>query len=155
MSCSPQGPDDTGFTTASFTRERCEELATAEQKPGCLTRPHLTLTSIGDGGDGAGANRRLSFDLAPGGDRYLGYILEPAAQHTTFDYQTQGCEGYAKNNALGPDYPARCNQYLLWQRSAALAFFDATLRDSSDARAYLKSGNLGVLSGDVFEWTAK
>ncbi|MFT5432042.1 MAG: hypothetical protein ACI9OJ_002740 [Myxococcota bacterium] len=155
MSCSPQGPDDAGFTAASFTRERCEALATPEQLPGCLTRPHLTLTGSGDGGDGVGGNRRLSFDLAPAGDRYLGYILENAPQHTTFNYETEGCERYAQDNALGSEYPARCTQYLLWLRSAALAFFDATLRDSSDAKAYLASGNLGALSGQVFEWTAK
>ncbi len=155
MSCSPQGPDDSGFTTASFTRKRCEELATPEDRAGCLTRPHLVLTSRGDGGDTAGENRRLSFDLAPAGDRYLGYITELASQHTTFDLATEGCEGYAKDNKLGPEFPARCHTYRVWIRSAALAFFDATLRDDAKAKAYLASGNMSVLSGGALEWTLK
>ncbi|MFT4703871.1 MAG: acetyl esterase/lipase [Bradymonadia bacterium] len=155
MSCSPQGPDDSGFTTTSFTRERCEELAAPEDRAGCLSRPHLVLTSIGDGGDQEGGNRRLSFDLAPEGDRYLAYITEPAAQHTTFNYETSGCERYAQDNALGSEFPARCNTYRLWLRSAALAFFDATLRDSAEARAYLESDNIRLLAGAALEWTAR
>ncbi|MFT5586638.1 MAG: hypothetical protein ACI9VR_004237 [Cognaticolwellia sp.] len=155
MSCSPQGPDDAGFTTTSFTRERCEELAAPDERASCFSRPHLTLTSVGDGGEDAGENRRLSFDLAPTGDRYLGYITEPAAQHTTFNYETEGCEGYARDNGLGSEFPARCNTYRLWIRSAALAFFDAKLRDDEVAKAYLESDNMTVLSGAALEWTGK
>jgi hypothetical protein len=155
MSCSPQGPDDVGFSTASFGRERCEELAAPEDRSGCLTRPHLVLTGLGDGGDNAGENRRLSFDLAPAGERYLAYLTELAPQHTTFDYKTEGCERYARDNELGSEFPERCNTYRLWIRSAALAFFDATLRDNADAQAYLKSDNMSVLSGSALEWIAK
>jgi hypothetical protein len=155
MSCSPQGPDDSGFTTTSFTRERCEELAAPEDRGGCLTRPHLVLTGRGDGGDNEGENRRLTFDLAPDGERYLAYITELAPQHTTFNYETAGCERYAQDNALGSEFPARCDTYRLWIRSAALAFFDATLRDSADAQTYLESDNMDVLSGAALEWTAR
>jgi hypothetical protein len=155
LSCSPQGPDDAGFTTSSFTRERCEELAAPDDRDGCFTRPHLVLTSRGDGGDDEGENRRLSFDLAPDGDRYLGYIAEQAAQHTTFNYETEGCERYSRENALGSDFPERCNTYRLWQRSAALAFLDATLRDSAEAQTYLESDNMSVLSGAALEWIAR
>jgi acetyl esterase/lipase len=155
LSCSPQGPDDAGFSTASFTRERCEELAAQEDRVGCLTRPHLVLTGLGDGGDNAGENRRLSFDLAPVGERYMAYLTELAPQHTTFDYQTEGCERYARDKVLGSEFPERCNTYRLWIQSAALAFFDATLRDNPDAQAYLEADNMSVLSGAALEWSAK
>lgn len=153
LSCSPQGPGDDGFTEASFTREQCVALADSADHAACLSRPHLVLTGVDDGG--VGETRRLSFDLAPDGDRYLGYITEPAAQHTTFDYATEGCSNYAAKEGLGPEYPERCNTYRLWLRSAAVAFFDAKLRGDAAAQAYLDSDNLAAFGGAAFEWMRK
>jgi hypothetical protein len=155
MSCSMQGPGVDGFVPASFDRANCEGLVDATETASCLSRPHLMVTGLGDGDEG-GENRRLGFDLAPEGDRWLSYITEAAGQHSTFNYETSGCASYANNQGLDATvYPARCGQYLLWMRSVALAFLDHVLAQRPEATAYLASDNPSVLSGGALIWESK
>lgn len=146
ISCSPQGPGDDGFTVESFDRSTCAGIADAADRPACLSRPHLTLTGVDDGG--VGPSRRQSFDLAPPGNRFMGYIVEPEAQHTTFNLEAESCERVGGT-------PARCAQYLTWLRSAALSFLDAVLRADSDARTYLTSDAPAVLGGAGWSWETR
>ncbi|RZO61964.1 MAG: hypothetical protein EVA89_10275 [Sandaracinaceae bacterium] len=148
LSASPQGPGDDGFTEASLTGEACRALAT---DPGlCLTRPHLTLTGVGDDtSDHVAENRRLSFDLAPSGDRHLLWIEEEAARHTTFEYGTEACERHVRDE--GGD-AARCEAYLVWLRSVAVAFAQAVARDDEVARAYLSSDDPERLAEGGASW---
>ncbi len=152
ISCSPQGPGDDGFVEGSFTGEFCRGLATDPSL--CLTRPHLFLTGIGDDTAAHVAeNRRRSFELAPmTGTHLIGWVDDEAARHTTFNYETAACERYAATEGLDA---ARCAEHLVWLRSAALAFLDATVRDSARARAYLGASDLTILSGGVFSLTSR
>jgi len=147
ISASPQGPGDEDFTQDSFTGAGC--LALAGDPSLCLTRPHLGLTGVGDDTAGQVAeNRRVSFDLMPPGDKHLLWLLEEPARHTTFEYKLESCERYADDEMLDPTvFPARCATYLVWLRSAMLAFLDAYVRDLPAAQAYLASDNLAVLTG--------
>ncbi len=147
ISASPQGPGDDGFTEGSFTGDVCQTLAA--DPAGCLARPHLILTGVGDDTDVVAENRRLAFDLAPEGDRHLAWITEEAARHTTFNYGVDACERHQAGE--GAD-PARCEAYRLWLRAVVLAFLDAHLRGDADAAAYLASDNPAVFSGGALSW---
>lgn len=152
VSQSPQGPGDEEFTESSFTGAGCNALAIDPSL--CLTRPHLVLSGVGDDtGDSVAENRRRTFDLMPAGDKYLLWLLEEAARHTSFEFEVDACATYAASQMLDPAvYPARCETYLAWLRSALLAFLDAHVRDSATARAYLASENLSVLTESAASW---
>lgn len=146
VSASPQGPGDEYFTELSFDDEVCRAMA--PDPSGCWSRPHLYLTGNGDEADTTPEVRRMSFELAPAtGERYLAFILEEAARHTTFEGNTDACERYAIDQSLDPSiYPARCATYLEWLSSVFVAFLDAFTRDSADARAWLASDNGPILA---------
>ncbi len=147
ISASPQGPGDDDFTEASFSGAGCE--AVAEDPSGCLARPHLFLTGAGDDTESVAENRRLSFELAPLGDRHLAWITEEAAVHTTFEHQLAGCE---RHQAREGGDAARCEDYRAWLRSVALAFLDHHLRASPEAGAYLRSDFPTRLSEGAMTW---
>ena len=91
-----------------------------------------------DTSDSVAENRRLRFDLAPAGERYLLWNLDEAARHATFDFDPSACGTYGQNEGLDPAlYPQRCADYVTWQRSTALSFADAQLRNRPEATAYL------------------
>lgn len=134
MACSPEGPGMDGFVPSSFEGVR-----------GRL----LILSGEGDDTELLSEARRQVFDLVrPGGAR-LGWILEVGARHTTYEYKTDACIRQAAEAGIEP---ARCDVYLEWLRSVALAHFDAELRGSAAARAYLDSDAPVVLSGGAMEW---
>lgn len=138
VSCSPQGPGEEGFVEGSF---------------GGVTRPHLTLSGVGDDTDGvASESRRRPFELVAPGNKYRLWITEDSARHTTFDFSTDACVQHRMR--AGQDV-ARCRDYLPWLSSAMVAFLDANLRDSAAARAWLASDNAAVLSGRVAEWSRR
>jgi len=137
IACSPQGPGDDGFVDASFD---------------AISRPTLTLSGVGDDTDVVAENRRVPFERMMSGDKYLGWITDESARHTTFDLELGGCERYAADTALDP---ARCTMFRPWLLSAALAFLDAELREDAIARDYLASDALEILSSGVMEWTAR
>ena len=137
IACSPQGPGDDGFIDPSFD---------------AISRPVLTLSGVGDDTDVVAENRRVPFERMMSGEKYLGWITDESARHTTFDLELGGCERYAVDSALDP---ARCTMFRPWLRSAALAFLDAELREDARAREYLTSDALEILSAGVMEWTAR
>jgi hypothetical protein len=137
VSCSPQGPGEDGFIEASFVP---------------VTRPHLTLTGLGDETDGAAARRRRAFELAQPGEKYLLWINELSARHTTFDFNTDACESYQRMHSGDL---TRCSEHRQWLASAMLAFLDAHLRNAAPARAWLSSSNAAVLSAGVIEWSRR
>ena len=115
-----------------------------------VVRPHLHLSGEGDDTPGVDSSaRRPTCELEPPGDKFRGWITEEAARHTSFNFQTDECERYSSTNGLDPE---RCRTYRIWLASAVIAFLDGYLRDDADARAYLESDNMVVLSGGVMEW---
>ena len=138
IGCSIEGPGDDGFTTASF---------------GAISRPHLTLSGVGDSTPEAAAPpRREPFGLMMPGEKYQLWNTEEAARHSTFNHETIDCQNYQANR--GADV-GRCDTYLTWLDSAALAFADAQLRGSRVAKDWLASDNLVVLSAGAAEWNRR
>jgi|GEM_PF-3215052 len=151
ISGSPQGPEDDGFTAQSFTGDGCIRLA--EDPAHCLTRPHLIMTGAGDDTTGHVAeDRREAYVQLPEGDKYLFWNTEEAARHTTFEHKADACERYDGPGAVDA---ARCQTYLIWSRSAILAFLDAHTRADASASAYLVGDSLELLSAQALEWESK
>jgi predicted dienelactone hydrolase len=135
IGCSMEGEGDDGFTADSF-------------RP--IARPHLTLSGVGDTTPEAAAPpRRVPFEVMMPGDKFRFWNTELAARHSTFNHEVDACQNFQSGN--GGD-PARCDEYLTWLESAALAFADAHLRDLPAAHAWLASDNLATLTGNVVEW---
>lgn len=82
--------------------------------------------------------RRRPFDLVTDVDQHL--VVFAGANHMTFSGETQ---------ALGRDwsYPRR-ERHLELIKAAAVAFWDAHLRDDPSARAWLESGGYARLVGE-------
>ena len=151
ISGSIQGPDDDGFMAQSYTGEECIQRAEAPEF--CLTRPHLVMTGAGDDTTGTpGEDRRAAYELLPSGDKYLFWNTEEAARHTVFQHKADSCFEYS-----GPDSvdASRCRLYLLWQRSAILAFLDAYIHEDTAAYEYLQSDNIQILSESAAEFLRK
>jgi predicted dienelactone hydrolase len=137
IACSPQAPGADGFVLDSFD---------------AIERPTLSLTGVGDDTAVVAEDRRLPFERMMPGEKYLGWITDESARHTMFELGLEGCERYAADEGLDP---ARCTRFRPWLVSAALAFLDAQLRDDAEARAYLASDDLEVLSGGEMEWSRR
>lgn len=138
VGCSPEGPGDDGFFDASWDQ---------------VARPFLTLSGVGDEtSEATPAMRPQPFLHMPAGEKYLGWITEASARHTTFEHKTDACVTWQQQR--GADV-ARCEAYFPWLESAALSFFDAQLRGRQVARDYLASDSLRSLSGGVMEWNRK
>lgn len=145
ITASPQGPGEEQFTVESFTGAGC--LALASDPSVCLTRPVLALTGVGDQTDGIDpVVRKQCIELAPPGDKHLGWLTTLDAKHEYFDLNP---------NACGSPDPARCQAIKTWLSSAAVAFLDAYAKDSDAAHAYLASDALTVLSGGELEHTSR
>lgn len=152
VSHSPQGPGEDGFVEGSFDGSLCKMMA---QDPSlCFSRPHLTVTGMGDDtSDTVAEGRRVPFELMPTGQKFLGWIKDEAARHTTFDHNPDACERHLKQEGLDEALAAkRCKAHLVWLESVVVAFLDATLRSSSRARSYLSSDAPKTLSAGVMDW---
>jgi hypothetical protein len=146
IACSPQGPGGDGFVDESFD---------------AVVRPTLVLSGTGDDTGGSlGENRRLLFSRLAPGEKYLGWIADDSARHNTFNFNTDACLQYTAQQGLDP---ARCQAFLPWLASAALAFLDAEVRGHgagdaparARALAYLASDDLAVLSSGTMEWSRR
>lgn len=138
VGCSPEGPGDDGFLDTSWDS---------------VTRPYLSLTGVGDEtGEATAAMRPQPYQRMPAGEKYLGWITEASARHTTFEHKLDGCVTWQRQRSADV---ARCETYFGWLEPAALAFFDAQLKGLPAARAYLASDSLRTLSGGVMEWSRK
>jgi hypothetical protein len=151
ISASTQGSEDDGFIAQSYTGELCRM---SDFEPAyCLTRPHLVLTGAGDDTSGTTAeDRRDAYTQVPEGDKYLLWNTEEAARHTVFEFRPDSCESYDGPGAVDA---ARCQVYVRWLESAAIAFLDAYTRDDASAQAYLASDNLVTLSEGAANWQSK
>ncbi len=136
LSCSPQPVGNDDFTVASYQ--------------GLVSRPHLTLTGMGDttGGIPNATGRRDPFQLIAPGDKYIGWIQDGEAAHTTFNAETDGCA-----NRGGT--PAQCGAYVEWLHTAAIAFLRAYMNGDASAMAILQTQELSTRTAGAMIWMAK
>jgi predicted dienelactone hydrolase len=112
-----------------------------------LTRPALVVTGSKDdsGRTGKPYTWRLEpFEYAPPGDKYLLFI---EGAHHGFG----GIAGAVRTQGSGPPDPAQVR----WVNAAAVAFWDAHLRDHAAARAFLASEQLAKHSQSAARLTLK
>ena len=141
FSGSPQGPGTAGFDEDSYSGAGCTALASDPAFP-CLTRPHLVMTGEGDvTKEHAPDSRRQAYDSLREGDKMLAYLLDDSAGHNMFQFKPDACDA-------GAD---RCLAIQSALGGVLQAFFDAHLRDSPEARAYLASDNAKVLLTEDLE----
>lgn len=152
LSFSPQGIGEDGFTQASYDGSACASLASDPAL--CFSRPHLSVSGIGDDTSGVVAEtRRDAFDTMPTGQKFLAWMTDEAARHTSFNHQADACERHATSEGLDPTvYPARCQDHVRWIENAAIAFLDASVRERPAARQYLQSQAPSILTGGVMDW---
>ena len=105
----------------------------SESSYGEIRRPVFFQTGLSDTGDNeqAPSRARAHAFVAPG-ENYLLFVNSPDANHETF-------------NLENTEHP----EFLQWIGSAAVAWFDATLRGSAAARAYFTSGRTEAVSRNV------
>ncbi len=118
-----------------------------------MARPHLTLSGVGDVTPEATAPpRRLPFERMMPGDKYRLWITDATARHTTFNHSSTDCAEFAATRGLDA---SACDAHLAWLESAVLAFTDAHLRDRPEARAWLASDAIVIMSAGVVEWSRR
>lgn len=138
LGASMEGVGDDGFGEDAFD---------------AITAPHLTLSGAGDETSEATAPpRRLPFERMRPGGKYRLWITDVQARHGTFNHEASACSDYAAARRLDG---SRCGAYLVWLESAALAFADAHVRARPEARAWLASDALTVMSAGVAEWSRR
>ena len=101
-------------------------------------RPDLTQSGDGDLAAERPADRIKPFELMPPGDKFRMFIADPNTSHATFNLRNEA-------------HP----QFVAYVRSTGLAFFDAYLRGLPEAQAWLRSGSLEVVSGQVATLTSR
>jgi len=108
-----------------------------------IDRPMMTMTGGNDTDPiGAGINgetRKQPFEKMPPGDKYLLWL--DGAYHWTFGDATKNRQPEAAHH--------------LAIKAASLAFLDAYLKDSPDAKKFLTSGAIGQLTGNSATITCK
>ncbi|MBL8952289.1 MAG: hypothetical protein JNK82_16035 [Myxococcaceae bacterium] len=123
---SPQGPGSDGFMTESYAT---------------LAVPMLMATGRQDGDVGEPANREALFPLLPAGPRWKVYLDDDGAQHGLFGGELDPCEREVSAQ--------RCADLRGTLTSAALAFFDAHLRNRNAAVHWLDTADLSAVSGTL------
>lgn len=123
LALSPQGPGQFGFY----------DSLTQGHSWSALRLPVMTQTGAGDdtgeiGGE-TPADRRIPFQKMPAPDKMEAYLDDTRADHLAFDL-------------FGTAPP----EFFDWIRSAAVAWFDATLQDRDAARTWLASDQLEQVS---------
>src|SRR5277367_767739 len=118
---SPQGPGQFGLTEASFRSMRI---------------PYLGVTGSLDslGPLATAAWHQLPFELSPAGNKY--HVDIEGANHMSF----------ITARTLGPAKEQQASDILGYTNSAALAFWDAYLKNAANAKEYLQSGGLTSFS---------
>lgn len=100
-------------------------------------RPMLVMTGSRDGPTRTGQPaewRKKPYELSPPGDKYLVWV-------EGLDHGYGGITGanFSQRNRPNPDHVA-------WTKVVTVAFWDAYLKQSGEARAYLESGKLPAFS---------
>lgn len=112
-----------------------------------ITRPALVITGDNDTSPRTGqgyAWRKEAYDHMPAGQKY--FLSVKDAYH--------GFGGISGDKRFSGSGPAAPDQVLV-VKSTALAFFDAHLRDRSDAREYLRAGKIAELSEGVAQFESE
>lgn len=118
--------------------------------------PVMTLTGDGDnhckpgrfvcnGSDSTG-KRLIPFFRMPRGDRYLVLISDARTGSIVSSHERFGRLEHA---ACPPASEARCRETERWLKSAIIAFLDAHLHDSRQARSWLASDRLSRASNGI------
>jgi predicted dienelactone hydrolase len=126
LASGPQGPMyagfNTGFQTTSFVK---------------VDRPFMFITGVGDETGEPIPTRVTGWITSIPGNKALVWDTEPGAVHETKDINK--C-----------DTPVQQN-HCRWLASAGVAFLDAVVRERPEARDWLASNALNVLSGGAIE----
>lgn len=126
FAASPQGIGRLGFTASSWES---------------ITAPVLVLTGSADNSAGEqAAARRDAFRGMRGPDKYELFLDTPGATHALFSLGNEA----ASQATLGPILA-----------SSGVAFMDAYLRDSAEARAWLTSNAVARWTGGVATMSAR
>lgn len=103
-----------------------------------FTRPLFVMSGSKDGPTRTGQPaewRKKPYELSPPGDKYLVWI-------EGLDHGYGGITGVSFSPRNKPNA-----DHIRWTKIATLAFWDAHLKESADAKAWLRSDGLTVLSG--------
>jgi predicted dienelactone hydrolase len=121
---SPQGPGQFGLTSSSFATMRV---------------PFMGITGSRDnlGPLASAAWHEKPFDLSPAGDKY--FVNITGANHMSF----------ISSRSLASGGSREAEEIFAYTNSAALAFWDAYLKNDAGAKAYLYSNNLARFSKDT------
>jgi predicted dienelactone hydrolase len=121
---SPQGPGQFGLTSSSFTTMRV---------------PFMGITGSRDnlGPLASAAWHEKPFDLSPAGDKY--FVNITGANHMSF----------ISARSIAAAGASQAEEIFAYTNSAALAFWDAYLKNDDSAKAYLHSNNLERFSKDA------
>ncbi|MCX7826402.1 MAG: hypothetical protein N2689_12715, partial [Verrucomicrobiae bacterium] len=102
-----------------------------------FTRPLFVMTGSKDGPTRTGQPaewRKKPYELSPPGDKYLVWV-------EGLDHGYGGITG-VRFNPKNQDNA----DHVRWTKMATLAFWDASLKQNKEARAYLESGKLSAIS---------
>ncbi len=121
---SPQGPGQFGLTSSSFATMRV---------------PFMGITGSRDnlGPLASAAWHEKPFDLSPAGDKY--FVNITGASHMSF----------ISSRSIAAAGSSQAEEIFAYTNSAALAFWDAYLKNDAGAKAFLYSNNLERFSKDA------
>ena len=111
-----------------------------------FARPMLVMTGSRDGPTRTGHPaewRKKPYELSPLGDKYLVWV-------DGLDHGYGGITGVSFNPRNKPNA-----DHVAWTKIVTLAFWDAYLKQSQEARAYLESGELDAFSRQILKITHK
>lgn len=121
---SPQGPGQFGLTPSSFATMRVPFMG--------ITGSRDTLGPLA-----SAAWHEKPFDLGPAGDKY--FVNITGANHMSF----------ISSRSMASGGSSQAEEIFAYTNSAALAFWDAYLKNDAGAKAYLYSNNLERFSKDA------
>ncbi len=136
----PQGPEYAGFNSGFQSRDGDAEDGTGwdEHSWVGIERPYMFVTGVGDETNEPPESRVAGFLTSVGNDnKFLLWDTEPTAVHNTMNI-----------NKCDTDIRA---DHCEWIASAGLAYFDLTLRGRREARRWLASDALDILTADAIE----
>jgi dienelactone hydrolase len=127
LASGPQGPAYAGFGSGFLDGSNYAAIA----------KPFLFITGVGDQTGEPSEARTAGWHRAAPGDKYLLWDSDPVAVHETMNIHK--CNGIERR--------AHCR----WIASAGLAYVDAHVRGRQEARDWLASGALAILTGGKIE----
>lgn len=135
---------------------RGSRLGFTEESWKNFTRPMMVMSGSLDTGAGGEKPewRRDPYDFAPAGEKYLVFI--DGAHHGSFVGNLRGGALEALRGSSGPPVDLADQQLIFgWIKSAAIAFWDAHLKNDSAAAKFLTSDALATQSSSRCEFRKK